>query len=141
MRAILDTSVLIADDAPSGIDVAISSVSLGELQFGLLLARDDEERGRRALRLATVESAFSPLPVDAAVAREWGVLAALVAQRGAQPRRRRADLLIAATARVHDALLLTHNVADFALIAEEVRVARPGDLSRPAAGQPPSRES
>jgi len=129
VRAILDTSVLIADDAPAGLDIAISCVSLGELQFGLLLARGDEERARRALRLATIEAAFSPLPVDAAVARAWGVLAALVVQRGAQPRRRQADLLIAATARVHDAVLLTHNVADFAHVADEVRVARPADVS------------
>ncbi|HKG02979.1 MAG TPA: PIN domain-containing protein [Conexibacter sp.] len=129
MRAILDTSVLIADDAPTGLDVAISAVSLGELQFGLLLADDDAERARRALRLATIESSFSPLSVDAAVAREWGVLAALVARRDAQPRRRQADLLIAATARVHDALLLTHNVADFTHVADEVRVARPQDAA------------
>jgi predicted nucleic acid-binding protein len=130
VRAILDTSVLIADDAPEGLDVAISTVSLGELQFGLLLARSDEERARRALRLATIESSFSPLPVDAAVAREWGALAALMVRRGAQPRRRQADLLIAATARVHDAVLLTHNVADFVHIADEVRVARPTGPTR-----------
>lgn len=130
MRAILDTSVLIADDAPEDLDIAISAVSLGELQFGLMLARSDEERARRAVRLAAVESSFTPLPVDAAVAREWGVLSGLVARRGAQPRRRQADLLIAATARVHDALLLTHNVADFAHVSDEVRVARPADVTR-----------
>ena len=130
MRAVLDTSVLIADDAPEGLDLAISAVSLGELQFGLLLARTDEERARRATRLATIEAAFTPLPVDARVAREWGVLAALVVKRGAQPRRRQADLLIAATARVHHALLLTHNVADFAKIADHVTVASPGEAGR-----------
>ncbi len=128
MRAIVDTSVLIADDAPEGLDLAISAVSLGELQFGLLRARTDEERARRAVRLATIEAAFSPLPVDAAVAREWGTLAALVARRGAQPRRRQADLLIAATAKVHGAVLLTHNGGDFTQIADHVRVAHPADL-------------
>jgi toxin FitB len=132
VRAILDTSVLISDDAPEGLELAISSVSLGELQFGLLLAQSDEERARRATRLATIEAAFAPLPVDAPVAREWGTLSALVAKRGAQPRRRQADLLIAATARVHHAILLTHNVADFAHIAAEVQVASPADL-RPRA--------
>lgn len=130
MRAILDTSVLIADDAPEELELAISAVSLGELQFGLLLARTDEERARRATRLATVEAAFTPLPVDARVAREWGVLAALLVARGAQPRRRQADLLIAATARVHDALLLTHNVADFVHVADHVSVASPADTRR-----------
>ena len=128
MRAIVDTSVLISDDAPEGIELAISSVSLGELQFGLLLARTDEERARRATRLATIEASFSPLPVDARVAREWGTLSALVAKRGAQPRRRQADLLIAATARVHHAVLLTHNVGDFAQISGEVQVLSPADL-------------
>lgn len=127
MRAILDTSVLIADDAPEQFDLAISAVSLGELHFGLLVAQTDEERARRATRLAVIEASFSPLPVDARVARQWGVLAALVRQRGAQPRRRNADLLIAATARVHDAILLTHNVVDFAHVADQVEVASPTD--------------
>ena len=125
MRAVLDTSVLIAEAGPSEGDVAISAVSLGELQFGLLLARTPEERARRAARLAAVEAAFVPLPVDARVAREWGALAALVAARGAQPRRRQADLLIAATAKVHSAVLLTHNVADFAQVMDLVEVAEP----------------
>ena len=125
MRAVLDTSVLIAETGPSEGDVAISAVSLGELQFGLLLARTPEERARRAARLAAVEAAFVPLPVDARVAREWGALAALVAARGAQPRRRQADLLIAATAKVHSAVLLTHNVADFARVMDLVEVAEP----------------
>ena len=125
MRTVLDTSVLIAETGPSEGDVAISAVSLGELQFGLLLARTPEERARRAARLAAVEAAFVPLPVDARVAREWGALAALVAARGAQPRRRQADLLIAATAKVHSAVLLTHNVADFAQVMDLVQVAEP----------------
>ncbi len=125
MRAILDTSVLIAGEAPEGYDLAISAVSLGELHFGLLLADDDEERARRAQRLAAIEAAFTPLPVDAAVARAWGSLAALVRRRGAQPRRRNADLLIAATAQVHDAVLLTRNAKDFALVGDLVDVVEP----------------
>ncbi len=125
MRAVLDTSVLIAETGPSEGDVAISAVSLGELHFGLLLARTPEDRARRAARLAAVEAAFVPLPVDARVAREWGALAALVAGRGSRPRRRQADLLIAATAKVHGAVLLTHNVADFAQVMDLVEVAEP----------------
>jgi len=125
VRAVLDTSVLIAETGPSEGDVAISVVSLGELHFGLLLARTPDDRARRAARLAAVEAAFVPLPVDARVGREWGALAALVAERGAQPRRRQADLLIAATAKVHSAVLLTHNVADFAQVMDLVEVAEP----------------
>jgi toxin FitB len=55
--------------------------------------------------------------VDDRVAREWGRRQAAVANRGGQPRRRSADLAIAATANVHEAVLVTHNVKEFAIIA------------------------
>lgn len=47
-----------------------------------------------------MEAEFDPVPVDAAVARAWGGLAALSSDRGGHPRRRAMDLLIAATAQV-----------------------------------------
>jgi predicted nucleic acid-binding protein len=128
MRVVLDTSVLIGDVVPSGVEAAISAVSIGELHFGLLMAATDEERARRAARLGAIEERFTPLPVDGDVARAWGGLAALVRRAGAQPRTRNADLLIAATAQVHDAALVTHNVADFRHVANTVRVLRPSDL-------------
>ncbi|MGL5911708.1 MAG: VapC toxin family PIN domain ribonuclease, partial [Phycicoccus sp.] len=61
MRAVLDTSVLIGDDAPADVEAAISVASLTELHLGVLLATDDEERARRTDRLAAVEAAFDPL--------------------------------------------------------------------------------
>ncbi|HEY8828280.1 MAG TPA: hypothetical protein VIM17_11040, partial [Jatrophihabitantaceae bacterium] len=85
MRALLDTSVLIADAAPKDVEAAISVVSITELHFGALLARDDDERARRTDRLAVVEATFDPLPVSVEVARAWGRLAAAVAQRGGKP--------------------------------------------------------
>ena len=66
-----------------------------------------------------------PLPVDDRVAREWGRLQAAVARRGGSPRGRNADLAIAATANVHDALLVTHNLKDFKIIEDLVRVSAP----------------
>lgn len=125
MRALLDTSVLIADRPPHGVEAAISVVSLSELHFGLLVATDPDERARRAGRLATTEASFDPLPVTPAVARVWGRLAAAVVERGGQPRRRQLDLAIAATAIVEGTPLLTYNVADFRLIADLVQVRRP----------------
>ena len=125
MRALLDTSVLIGSHAPSDLEGAISAASLAELHFGLLVARDADERGRRAQRLGVVEATFDPLPIDAAVAREWGRLAGTVAERGGQPRRRAMDLAIAATANVAGVPLVTHNVADFQLIADLVQVEAP----------------
>lgn len=122
MRVLLDTSVLVGATSPGDLEGAISAASLAELHFGALVARDAEERGRRALRLGVVEATFDPLPVDAAVAREWGRLAAAVVERGGQPRRRAMDLAIAATANVAGAPLMTHNVADFELIGDLVDV-------------------
>lgn len=125
MRALLDTSVLIADSAPNDVEAAISVVSITELHFGTLLARDDDERARRTDRLAAVEATFDPLPVSVEVARAWGRLAAAIAHRGGQPRRRQLDLAIAATAVVENVPLLTLNIADFRLIGDLVDVRHP----------------
>src|SRR3954447_7895146 len=125
MRAVLDTSVLIAADSPGDLEGAISAACLAELHFGVLVAADDDERARRALRLGVIEASFEPLPVDAVVAREWGRLAAAVRNRGGQPRRRALDLAMAATANAHNVPLLTHNTADLQLIAALVDVRAP----------------
>lgn len=125
MRALLDTSVLIADTAPNDVEAAISVVSITELHFGTLLARDDDERARRTDRLAVVEATFDPLPVTTEVARAWGRLAAAVAQRGGKPRRRQLDLAIAATATIEKVPLLTLNLADFRIIDDLVDAQLP----------------
>ena len=125
MRALLDTSVLIGSAAPGDLEGAISAASLAELHFGVLVAGDADERARRAQRLGVIEATFDPLPIDAAVAREWGRLAAAVSARGGQPRRRAVDLAIAATANVAAVPLLTHNADDFKLISDLVTVEKP----------------
>ena len=130
MRVVLDTSVLIGGEAiPAGLRSAISTVSIAELHFGLLVASDDDTRALRAARLGLLEARYpDPLPVDDRVAREWGRLQAAVANRGGKPRRRTADLAIAATANVHDAVLVTHNLKDFKIIEDLVRVRAPAKL-------------
>jgi toxin FitB len=124
-RVLLDTSVLIGARDPGDIEAAICSASLAELHFGTLIATDSDERARRAGRLGVVEATFDPLPIDAAVAREWGRLAAAVAERGGRPRRA-IDLAIAATANVHGVPLLTADVADLAIVEDLVRLVVPG---------------
>jgi predicted nucleic acid-binding protein len=118
VRALLDTSVLIGDAPPVGVEAAISVASIAELHFGVLVAEDDDERALRTQRLGAIESTFEPLPITAEVAREWGRLAAAVSNRGGQPRRRAIDLAIAATANVHDAPLLTYNANDFEIVGD-----------------------
>jgi predicted nucleic acid-binding protein len=125
-RAILDTSVLIGAEAPGDLEGAISAASIAELHFGVLVARDTDERARRAQRLGVIEATFDPVPIDAPVAREWGRLAAAVAERGGRPRRRTMDLVIAATANVAGVPLLTHDDADFKIIADLVSLGAAG---------------
>jgi len=125
VRALLDTSVLIAAEGPADVEAAISAASLAELHFGVLVAADDDERARRTQRLGVIEATFDPLPVDAAIGREWGRLAAAIATRGGRPRRRAIDLAIAATANVHGVPLLTLD-DDLRAIADLVDVRRPG---------------
>ncbi|MHB8289296.1 MAG: PIN domain-containing protein [Acidimicrobiales bacterium] len=126
MRALLDTSVLIGElPPPDDVVAAISVASITELHFGVLVAGDDDERARRTARLAVVEATFDPLPVSVEVARVWGQLAAAVARRGGNPRRRQIDLAIAATAQVEGVPLLTENVGDFQIIDDLIDARRP----------------
>jgi predicted nucleic acid-binding protein len=125
VAVLLDTSVLIAAEEGPADDAAISVVSLTELHFGVLVARDEGTRARRMRRLGAIEDHFDALPFDAMAARECGRLHALVAQRGGQPRRRALDLAIAATASVHGVSLLTFNADDFQIIADELDVRAP----------------
>ena len=122
MAVLLDTSVLIAADRGPEEDAAISVVSLTELHFGVLIARDEATRALRLRRLGVIEDHFDALPFEAAAARECGRLHALVAQRGGAPRRRALDLAIAATANVHGVPLLTYNMKDFQIIGDEVEL-------------------
>ncbi len=128
MRVLLDTSVLIGElPPPDDVEAAISVVSITELHFGVLVADDDDERARRTARLSVVEATFDPLPVSVEVARVWGQLAAAVARRGGNPRRRQIDLAIAATAQVEGVPLLTENVGDFQIIDDLVDARRLSD--------------
>lgn len=115
MRAVLDTSVLLATDVPAleG-ELAISAAALAELHFGVLVTADPAVRAERLRRLTTFERRFTPLPVDEAVAASYGQLAAEVAAAGRRPRSRVMDLLIAATAHAHSARLYTRNADDLA---------------------------
>lgn len=121
MRALLDTSIVIATDLPplEG-ELAISAATLAELHFGVLVARDATTRAERLRRLSALHRKFDALPLDDAVAASYGQLAAAVVDAGRQPRARTMDLIIAATAHAHSARLYTRNASD--LIGAETLV-------------------
>jgi toxin FitB len=110
LKAILDTSVLVATDlAPLEGELAISAVSLAELHFGVLITADLAIRAERLRRLSDLQRTFDALPVDDGVVTSYGELAAALVAAGRQPRARVMDLLIAATAYTHSARLYTRN--------------------------------
>ncbi len=121
---ILDTCVLIelggdsiaADSIPD--EQAITTITLGELCVGPLMARDASERARRQLRLQAIESRFAQamLPYDDAAARVFGRVMASALERGRRSRVRASDFQIAAIAIANDLPLYTINVDDFAAI-------------------------
>jgi predicted nucleic acid-binding protein len=114
VRALLDTSVVIASDVgPLDGELAISAVTLAELHFGVLIAKERKVRAERLRRLLVLQRTFDALPLDEAVAASYGQVAAAVVDAGRQPRARSMDLLIAATAHAHSARLYTRNVDDF----------------------------
>ncbi|HEU0090012.1 MAG TPA: PIN domain-containing protein [Pseudonocardiaceae bacterium] len=122
-RGILDTSVLIATDvAPIPGELAISIISVAELQFGVLVA-NDQVRAARLSRLSAIQRRFDPLPVDDAVADSYAQLAARVTQLGRQPRVRVRDLLIAATAHAHHATVYTRNPDDLSGLNDLITIA------------------
>lgn len=123
VRALLDTSVVIATDVGrlDG-ELAISCVTLAELHFGVLVAKNLDDRAERLRRLLLLQRRFDALPLDEAVAASYGQIAAAVVGAGRQPRARSMDLLIAATAHAHSARLYTRNIDDFEGLADLIEV-------------------
>ena len=123
MKAVLDTSVLIATGVPElAGELAISAASLAELHFGVLVTADAAVRAERLRRLSELQRKFDALPVDDSVATSYGQLAAAVAHSGRRPRSRVMDLLIAATAHAHGARLYTRNAQDLVGIEHLVEI-------------------
>jgi predicted nucleic acid-binding protein len=99
---LLDTSVFIAreDNRPLGNlpdRVAVSVVTIGELQLGLLNASDDEVRARRADTLALARAA-DPIHIGESVMVSWARLVADCRRAGVHRAVKLMDALIAATA-------------------------------------------
>jgi predicted nucleic acid-binding protein len=98
---LVDTSVLAGDVAPEKPGTwAVSVVTIGELEVGVLLA-PEELRARRLARLTAILEQAPVLAVDRRVAAHY---AQLRAASGRQPAN---DLWIAATALAHELTLLT----------------------------------
>jgi len=101
-RALLDTSVLIAQESGRALDAesvpeqtAVSVVTVAELHVGVLAARDTRTRARRLATLDAV-SGVEALPITAEAARHWATLRTRLAEEGRTAKIN--DLWIAAVA-------------------------------------------
>lgn len=124
---LLDTSVVVDWHDPAVIaalpdELAISAITAAELAAGPHLAATPAEAAKRQARLQEVEATLEPLPFDSAAARSYGLVVAAVVGEGRSPRRRVADLLIAATAHANGVDLYTRNEDDFRGLDGIVRV-------------------
>jgi toxin FitB len=116
-RGMLDTCAVIdlpsLDPARLPVEVAISAVVLAELAQGVAMTKSAEQVMVRSQRLADIEAAFAAIPFDREAARRYGTLVALTVAASRNPRPRRIDLMIAATAAAHGLPLFTRNPDDF----------------------------
>ncbi len=115
-RALLDTSVLIADESERRLDVervpeqtAVSVVTLAELHAGVLAATETVTRARRLATLDAV-SAVEALPITAEAARQWATLRVRLAEEGRKAKIN--DLWIAAVAAANGMDVVTQD-SDF----------------------------
>jgi predicted nucleic acid-binding protein len=91
-------------------EIAVSAITVGELELGVLRARDGEARARRLATLSQVRGTFFVLPVDDLTA---SCFARLAAESTGRRKLRRHDTWIAATALRHGVAVVTQD-ADFA---------------------------
>ncbi|HBX81451.1 MAG TPA: VapC toxin family PIN domain ribonuclease [Propionibacteriaceae bacterium] len=125
---LLDTSVVIdldlIDPDALPLTVGVTAITMAELAAGPTATQDSAERARRQDRLQRAEAAFEAIPFGSEAARAYGRVHAAVVAAGRQPRRRFADLLIAAVAVAEGLPLVTRNPDDFAGL-EEILVVVP----------------
>jgi predicted nucleic acid-binding protein len=125
-QGLLDTNIVILrkwlDPAELPAEVAISAITLAELSAGPHEVRRNEEqsdydehaeRGRRLDILQRAENEFDAIPFDTDAARIYGRVCAAVIGAGRKPRRRVADLMIAAIAIAEELPLFTTNPDDY----------------------------
>jgi predicted nucleic acid-binding protein len=123
-KAIADTSIFVAQETGRALGelpekIAVSVITVAELELGVLRATDPEARARRLSTLSRVQSTYPLLPIGPEIASCFARIAA--AERFHGRRLRRHDTWIAATAMKHEAAVLTQD-SDFSHFDEVVVV-------------------
>lgn len=110
---LLDTSIFIARETSRPLGelpehVAVSVITIGELQLGVLHAADAPSRARRGDTLALAKTA-DPVPISEAVMVAWARLVADCRAAGVHRTVKLTDALIAATAVEHGLPVVTQD--------------------------------
>jgi len=97
-------------------DLHVSAVTLGEIQAGIELTREQDQAKAAEIErwLDLVAASYNVLPMDAKAFRAWARLMHRKSDTLYE------DAMIAATAAVHHLTVVTRNVADFAGLGVEV---------------------
>lgn len=124
---LLDTGVFIAREVarplgPLPDRVAVSVITLGELELGVLAAENGDVRARRADTVALARES-DPLPVSESVMTAWAHLVDDCRRAGVHRTVRLTDALIAATAVAHGLPVVTQD-SDFAQMANAHHLLR-----------------
>ena len=126
---LLDTNVVseLRKPKPHGADLAwikqandadlhLSAVTIGEIQAGIEITKEQnpEKATELSAWLDQLAAAYQVLPMDGRVFRDWARLMHRKSDTLYE------DAMIAATARVHDLILVTRNVTDFKILGVEI---------------------
>ena len=102
-------AVLAWFEARSDEQLHLSAVTIGEIQVGIELTREQDEAKALEIQawLELVAASYNVLPMDAPAFRAWAKLMHRKSDTVYE------DAMIAATAKVHGLTVVTRNVADF----------------------------
>ena len=97
-------------------DLHLSAVTIGEIQAGIEITKEQnpEKATELSAWLDQLAAAYQVLPMDGRVFRHWARLMHRKSDTLYE------DAMIAATARVHDLILVTRNVTDFKILGVEI---------------------
>lgn len=90
-------------------DLHLSAVTIGEIQAGIEITRDQDPEKAAEIEawLDQVAETYNILPMDARAFRSWALLMHCRSDELIE------DAMIAATAKVHNLIVVTRNVKDF----------------------------